>query len=272
MQRHSPQELARLADLHTCAVQAWLSSRAPAAACLDRIGVRATSTGLPIPLLNLALSKGYPPGTADEDIGKEIESVKAFFAVRNVPWYWWLAPHLSPPHMVQLLQAHGLAFDRPPLPAMIAHLPSPAIPLPPDIQVWQATTLTDLQVASQIRHTAFRFPAGVGLDYFQSMAADWLKGDPARLFLASFDSSPPAAIGALIMGNGLPGIYVMATLPEWSRRGLGKAILTRLLDKAALEGHNLVALTASRLGYPLYQQFGFEHVFDYAIYRPDDGR
>jgi predicted acetyltransferase len=60
----------------------------------------------------------------------------------------------------------------------------------------------------------------------------------------------------------------MATLPEWSRRGLGKAILARILADAAADGHRLIVLTASSRGYRLYRQFGFEHIFDYAIYRP----
>jgi GNAT superfamily N-acetyltransferase len=100
------------------------------------------------------------------------------------------------------------------------------------------------------------------------MADDWLNSDPARLYLARLPGGPPAAIGALIMGAGLPGVYVMATLPEWSRRGLGKAILARILSDAAADGETLIVLTASHFGYPLYRQFGFEHIFDYAIYRP----
>jgi GNAT superfamily N-acetyltransferase len=100
------------------------------------------------------------------------------------------------------------------------------------------------------------------------MADDWLAGNPARLFLASVGDCPPAAIGALVVANGLPGVYVMATLPDRRRCGLGKAVLSRILSEAANEGHRFAVLTASRLGYLLYQQFGFEHVFDYTIYRP----
>ena len=59
----------------------------------------------------------------------------------------------------------------------------------------------------------------------------------------------------------------LATLPEWRRCGLAKAILARILSDAVAEGHNLAVLTASRFGYPLYRQFGFERVFDYAIYQ-----
>lgn len=263
----TPEELVYQADSHTRVVQAWLSSLAPASACFEGVGVKATSTGLPIPLLNLVSSKGYPPGTSDETVVSEIKAVKAFFAERNVPWYWWLGPNHRPPHLAQILEQHNLVFDHPLLPAMIAPLLPPVARPNHDLQVWLAISHSDLQAASQIRHVAFRFPDGAGLDYFEAMANDWLAGSPARLFLARVGDGPPAAMGALIMGNGLPGVYVMATLPEWRRRGLGKAILSRILSEAASEGHRFIVLTASRLGYPLYRQFGFEHAFDYTIYR-----
>ena len=261
-------EVAHLADAHTLAVQAWLSTRAPHAARFETDGVTAGSSGLAVRLLNLALGCCYPPGTGGEVIAADIEAVKAFFAGRAVPWYWWLGPNPRPPDMPAWLERHGLAFDPPPLPALVAPLPARCPPLNPDVRVWLATGRTDLEAASTIRRIAFRFPAGVAVDYFEAMADDWLRGDRARLYLARLGDGPPAGIGALIVGAGLPGVYVMATLPEWRRRGLGKAVLARVLADAAAEGHRLIVLTASRLGYPLYRQFGFEHVFDYAIYRP----
>jgi GNAT superfamily N-acetyltransferase len=267
-------EIARLADDHTMAVQAWLSTRAPQARCLEGIGVTAGSTGLAVSLLNLALGGHYPPGTSNETVAAEIKAVKAFFTDQGVPWYWWLGPCSHPPDMDRRLERHGLADDRPPLPALVAPLPAHFLPLNPDVQIWLAASRADLEAASTIRRIAFRFPDGadkrhpVAHDYFEAMADDWLNGDPARLYLARLPGGPPAAIGALIIGAGLPGVYVMATLPEWGRRGLGKAILARILSDAAADGHTLIVLTASQFGYPLYRQFGFEHIFDYAIYRP----
>jgi len=261
-------EIARLADCHTTAVQAWLSTRAPRPARLDGLGTTACSTGHPVPLLNLALGGDYPPWTSAAVIDDEIQCVKEFFAERGVPWSWWLGPHLRPPDLPRRLEKHGLVCDRDRLPAMVAPLPARRSPPNPQAQVWQAQSRSDLEAASTIRRTAFRFPEGAAADYFEAMETDWLNGDPARLYLARLPDSPPAAMGALIMGAELPGVYVMATLPQWSRRGLGKAILDRILTDAAASGHSLITLTASRFGYPLYRQYGFEHVFDYAIYRP----
>lgn len=264
----TPADLIHQADVHTRAVQGWLSSRAPQAVRWAGLGVDVASTGLPVPLLNQALSKGYPPQTSEAMIEAEIEQVKAFFAERSVPWYWWLGPNPQPPAIQQQLVKHGLGFDPPALPALLAPLPAPPVDYNPRIRVWRAATLADLAAASTIRRIAFRFPAGAVNHYFEAMSADWLASDPARLYLAGLEAGAPVGIGALIQGAGVMGIYVMATLPDWGRQGIGKALLTQMLADAAAEGHCLAVLTASRYGYPLYRQFGFEPIFDYQIYSP----
>ena len=55
-------DLICIADAHTLSVQAWLSSRSPIAKTFKGIGVRASSTGLKLPLLNLALGANFPEG------------------------------------------------------------------------------------------------------------------------------------------------------------------------------------------------------------------
>lgn len=261
------EDIARLTDLHTLAVQAWLSSRAPQAERFEGKGIKASSTGLGVPLLNLALGCDFPPGTAPETVAAEIEAVKTFFACRKAPWYWWIGPYTNPANLTGLFASHNLVFDPPGLPAMAAPLPGPCPSLNSDIRVWQAADLNDLKAASFIRRTAFRFPEGIALTYFEDMAEDWLRGDPAKLYMAGIEDGPPVAIGALIMGAGIAGIYVMATLPAWGRRGLGKAVIARMITQAMEEGHDLLALTAGVKGYPLYRQFGFEHIFDYQIFK-----
>ena len=167
------------------------------------------------------------------------------------------------------MEQQGLHLNKPGLPALATPLPHPITPaLNPATRVWQANSRADLVAASLIRRTAFNFPNDAGLSYFEDMADDWLRGDPARLYMVSLNDGPPVAIGALIMGAGIPGIYIMATLPNWGRRGLGKAVMSHMLKQAANDGHSCIALTAGAKGYPLYKQFGFEHIFDYKIYAP----
>jgi len=264
-------ELTTIIDKHTLSVQAWLSSRSPQAETFQGRGIRVSSTGFKVPLLNLALGCKFPLGTSEEKIKEEIESVKAFFARRNVPWYWWMNASPTPQNIRSLLEKHGLEYDVEPLPAMAASLKSDmtAFPgYPENIRIWQAGTIKDLRAASRIRRLAFKFREGEALTYFEDMSADWLENDSVKLFLAGESESEPASIGALIFDEGIPGIYVMATLPDHHRKGYGKAILTRLLREAAAGGNEIAALTASKAGFGLYSQFGFHHIFGFDFYLP----
>lgn len=265
----SRSELISIVENHTLTVQAWLSSRSPNAKKFQDKGIKASSTGFKVPLLNLALGCNFSSETTDEEIDKEIEEVKNFFASRNVPWYWWMNSSPQPSNIQSILEKHSIYYDGPPLPAMAASLKFDENTLPkyPDaIKIWQATTIKDLKSASYIRRISFKFPEGEALTYFEDMSADWLENKNAKLFLAGESDSQPVAMGAVIEAVGIPGIYVMATLPEHHRQGYGKAILTRLLVEAKNAGHEMITLTASNAGFGLYKQFGFHHLFGFNFY------
>ncbi len=264
-------ELTELVSRHTMSVQGWLSSRSPQAKKFGGKGIKASSTGFNLPLLNLALGCNFPADTTQEDIDKEIEAVKTFFANRNVPWYWWMSATPSPKNIRHLLKKHGFEYDDLPLPAMIVSLKMDISSLPAypnNICVWQAQSARDLQAASRIRRLAFGFPDGEALTYFEDMAADWLNNESVKLFLAGEDESTPVSIGAVIESEGIPGVYVMATLPDHHRKGYGKAVLSRLMVEAGAKGHEIIALTASDAGFGLYAQFGFRHLFGFDFYIP----
>jgi len=259
-----------LADEHTRAVQAWLASRAPQGKRLELPGVVASSTGLHVQFLNLALGRPCPPNTSAETIEEEIDTVKSFFKQQGVSWYWVVGPGQEPAEIGKRLERHGLTYDPPDLPAMVARLPAAHVTIDPAIHVRRANNTNDLKAASYIRRISFQFPEGAADHYFEDMPDDWLNNESVRLYLASVGKNPPAAIGALILGAGAPGVYVMATLPEWERRGLGRAILSHLLSDAREMGFHHIILTASGKGFPLYQKFGFEHVFDYKFFASDE--
>lgn len=264
--QHTPDEMVDLANNHIQAVQTWLSTRTPNAKRFLGKGVIANSSGLPVPLLNLAFGIDYAPDTSDELIEREIESVKTFYKYQSVPWSWWIGPNARPTDMIQRLKRHDLTcnFRRP---VMAAPLPfyqrSRFYKSASDIHVYRAATIADLEIASTIRRRSFGFPEGVAENYFEAMAQNWLSGKRGTLYLAGLTDEAPSAIGALITGADLPGVYMMGTLPQRRRYGLGSAILNHILTDASQEQHNFIMLTASPLGYPLYSKFGFVHLFDY---------
>jgi GNAT superfamily N-acetyltransferase len=65
-------------------------------------------------------------------------------------------------------------------------------------------------------------------------------------------------------------IRAMFVRGDWTRRGLGRAILTSCVDAARAEGFASLALMATLPGVPLYKAFGFTELEQAELRMPDD--
>jgi GNAT superfamily N-acetyltransferase len=68
------------------------------------------------------------------------------------------------------------------------------------------------------------------------------------------------------------GISLMATLPEHQRKGMGRALLSQVIDHYRRRGMKRFHLGATEAGRPLYTSLGFELVADLPVWileRPD---
>lgn len=59
----------------------------------------------------------------------------------------------------------------------------------------------------------------------------------------------------------------MFTHPGYRRRGIAKALLTRVVDGARAQGCGTVQITASDMGVPLYTDFGFVKNHNFLQYK-----
>jgi GNAT superfamily N-acetyltransferase len=64
-------------------------------------------------------------------------------------------------------------------------------------------------------------------------------------------------------------IRAMFVRGDWTRRGLGRAILTACVDAARSRGFTQLALMATLPGVPLYKSFGFTEVESAELTMPD---
>ena len=62
------------------------------------------------------------------------------------------------------------------------------------------------------------------------------------------------------------GIWNMATPPERQGRGMGRALLTGVLEQLCAEGVERFYLFATAAGRPLYESLGFETLADDAVW------
>lgn len=65
------------------------------------------------------------------------------------------------------------------------------------------------------------------------------------------------ATTSLLLKDGIAGTYNVATLPEARQKGIGAAMTLAALNDAQVAGCQRAILTASEMGYPIYQRLGF---------------
>jgi GNAT superfamily N-acetyltransferase len=128
------------------------------------------------------------------------------------------------------------------------------------LQDLSASALVDAENLEQFLHTA---AVGVGLPdsiegAFRELWTSVGVGPevPLRHYLGWLDGKP-VATSSLILGAGVAGVYIVATVPEARRKGIGAAMtLVPCRDARAL-GYRVAVLGASEMGYGVYQKVGF---------------
>ena len=83
------------------------------------------------------------------------------------------------------------------------------------------------------------------------------KHDNASFYLAYLDAVPIATSLVVQKGDEV-GVYLIATLEPFRKKGIGKYITAYTLWKAKQSGASFAHLQATELGKPVYQKIGFE--------------
>jgi len=68
----------------------------------------------------------------------------------------------------------------------------------------------------------------------------------------------PAAVSAVMNNNDISSLEFVATLKEYQRKGLAKAVCSKAIDDAFKNGSKIISLRASPEGKKLYQLLGFK--------------
>lgn len=84
-------------------------------------------------------------------------------------------------------------------------------------------------------------------------------------YLAWAGDGPMSAVSVTPTGN-TAGISLMATPPEHQRKGMGRALLSQVIDDYRRRGVARFYLTATEAGRPLYASLGFETVAELSVW------
>jgi ribosomal protein S18 acetylase RimI-like enzyme len=80
----------------------------------------------------------------------------------------------------------------------------------------------------------------------------------------------PATTSALLITDGIAGVYFVATPEAFRKRGFGEAITSHAVREGAAAGCRVATLQASQMGRPVYERMGFRLVAQYKTFvRPE---
>jgi ribosomal protein S18 acetylase RimI-like enzyme len=106
---------------------------------------------------------------------------------------------------------------------------------------------------------------GAELELTRAFLPDALLQDAAqRVFVAIVDGAVVGA-GESALADGVLGVFGIATLPSFRRRGIAAALTSRLIADRAGEA-DLAVLQSSQFGYGVYERLGFRTMSTWEVW------
>jgi GNAT superfamily N-acetyltransferase len=182
----------------------------------------------------------------------------------GVPWIWWVGPDSSEGLAEELL-ANG-AEQAAIMPVMAVDLDSVVdVDGPPGLDIQEVKDWDTLQEWVRV------YGLSLGLDAEQAADVSTLEvdrpdttGEVVRL--AGWLDGQLVGTSMLLNSQGVAGVYVVTTRPEFRGRGIGTRMTAAALRAGQERGLEVGTLQSSGLGVPVYRRMGFRRVSEYRIF------
>ncbi|MEV6010797.1 GNAT family N-acetyltransferase [Streptomyces sp. NPDC051976] len=215
-------------------------------------------SGLPHRLLNGVLRLVERP--VDE------AAVDAETRLSGLPWHWWIGPD-SHAGTAQALEARGYrrAGSMPVMATSLDAVPAP--PHPAGLTIEHVNTRE--RVVDYVDAYATSFGIGPDLRDAVIETETGLPTDLGQLVrLVGRIDGRPVATSAVLISDGVAGLYWIATDPAHRGRGVGAALTAAAMRIGRDHGMAVCTLQASSQGQPVYTRLGFERVSEVVLYSP----
>jgi GNAT superfamily N-acetyltransferase len=202
-------------------------------------------------------------GSDEGEVGRALAEAKR--ALAGVPWLWWVGPDSAPGVADGLLEQGAESLGA--MPVMAVALDRVAdVTGPPELAIetvegaeslteWVRTYSPSFAMGPELVDDAVRVEAG--------------RGDASRIVRLTARLEGQAVGTALMLdAHGVAGIYVVATVEGYRRRGIGAVLTAAALETGRQRGLHIGTLQASGLGASVYARMGFEKVAEYQLFQP----
>jgi GNAT superfamily N-acetyltransferase len=174
---------------------------------------------------------------------------------RGSPLTALMSPHVAGPLATVAMRLGLTAVGASPL--MVLRAGAPIRPCQPT-RVARALGPELVRIAGDLVAAAFDVPREA---VARCIDVGLTESAGVETWIAWSDDGPKSAVSVTPIGN-TAGISLMATSPEHQRTGLGRALLTQVMEDFRGRGVERFYLGATEAGRPLYASLGFETIAD----------
>ncbi len=236
----------------------------PGAEIEDLPGVTLIFCGLNYAAFNAALL-ARPVGADRQALARLIGNSAEQFGRRNLRWTYWFCDDYLDGAVLRDVDGVFNRFGLRPLteaPGMYADKLSPPRHMLPALEVQPVADQRTQGAFADIMSVAFEIPHPVCMAIYASECA-W-KG--AFRGYVGFSNGKAVATAAAMVTGDIIGLYSVATLPSYRRRGYAEAIMRQVIQEAGLAK---TVLQSTRSGLSLYQRMGYRTVTNFNVYIAD---
>jgi ribosomal protein S18 acetylase RimI-like enzyme len=226
-------------------------------------GVSIASANVTFQMFNAAFLSA--PVKSDADLASRILLASLHFGKRELPWAYWVCEDWMEPRTrrrsQKLFDKYGLRHSVD-LPGMMAErLLPPERPLP-RIEIRRVNNGPTRDAFCAIGSVCFNVPLSWFCEVFQEGAV-WSRFSAYVGYLGG----EPVTTAAVVIADGVAGVYNVATVPTRQRHGYGEAVMRHALREMQREhGVERTILQSTPAGYRLYERMGYRPVTTVAVY------
>lgn len=226
-------------------------------------GVSIASAGVTFQMFNAAFLSA--PVISEADLTQRILLASLHFEQRAQEWAYWVCEDWMDPktrkRSRRLFDQHGLRHTVD-LPGMAAdRILLPLRPLP-ELEIRRVAEASTRDAFCTIGSCCFNVPLTWFREVFEREAV-WER----FAGYVGYRQGEPIATAAVVVSAGVAGIYNVATIPAFQRRGYGEVMMRHVLEAARCEhGIERSILQSTQAGYRLYERMGYQPVTTVAVY------
>jgi GNAT superfamily N-acetyltransferase len=214
------------------------------------------------------LNRVFGANLASDAVDQCIKRVKRGFQKRGAAVTWLVGPSSKPYDLGDHLEQHG--FDRcEPWVGMSCDLTQ----LGQFDHIWKRLRITHVSDPDSqkdwvdVVSASYHFPDEARPVLLESVKAESGLGQSCFVHNLAYEDGVPVAASTLFIQGDVAGIYLVGTIPQRRRRGMGTALTAFALSQAARRGCRIAVLQATPAARQMYERLGFTFGCEIEVFR-----